>query len=53
MKSHYLLAAFLLASGTGMPAYAAGLSGRVANCPLESKGLPALVGPLAAAIAGN
>jgi len=55
MKSFYFLATFLLASGvgTGMPAYAAGLSGRVANCPLESKGLPALVGPLAAAIAGN
>jgi hypothetical protein len=55
MKNHLFLAAFLLTSGvaTGMPAYAAGLSGRVANCPLESKGLPALVGPLAAAIAGN
>jgi hypothetical protein len=55
MKSFYFLATFLLASGvgSGMPAYAAGLSGRVANCPLESKGLPALVGPLAAAIAGN
>jgi hypothetical protein len=55
MKSHFLLAAFLLASGAGagLPAYAGGLSGRVANCPLESKGLPALVGPLAAAIAGN
>ncbi|MFN7872784.1 MAG: hypothetical protein ACK5QQ_11410 [Cyanobacteriota bacterium] len=55
MKSHLFLAAFLLASGVGtsMPAYAAGLSGRVANCPLETKGLTALVGPLAAAIAGN
>ena len=36
-----------------MPVYAGGLSGHVANCPLELKGLPALVGPLAATIAGN
>lgn len=55
MKSLCLLATFMLASGmgSGISAYAAGLSGRVADCPAEPRGLQALVGPLAAAIAGN